>query len=153
MNCWKVARWLAYEGSYKKVQTNLDYLRRNLVSNERLFTFQSQRIRGSDNQFCYPGNNVSHYVVWSSRVDCMVRNNSRRLKFFFFETQCLPVRHISEDNTLSFSFIRSAIEYGCAVWNSFTKEFIEKLEEVQKRYCARFVTNNGKPRDWMTPMK
>ena len=96
----------------------------------------------------YLGVEINNKLSWSNHV-LHVTSRANQILGLLRRTlySCSPkVKNISYK-----ALVRPRLEYCASVWDPHQKEYINKLEGVQRR-AARFVSQNNKPRDSVTEM-
>ena len=83
----------------------------------------------------YLGVTLSNDLEWSKHIATMTNKANPKLTFLRRNLKGCPEKL---KHTAYFSLIRSFIEYGATVWDSYQKYNSDKVERVQHR-AARFV--------------
>ena len=86
----------------------------------------------------YLGIIINNKLQWGSHVDSVAGRASNTLNFLRRNLKYCPKQ---AKQTAYFSLVRSAMEYGAAVWDPYLQKDKDKLEKVNRR-AARFVANN-----------
>ena len=83
----------------------------------------------------YLGVTLSNDLEWSKHIATMTNKANSKLSFLRRNLMGCPEKL---KKTAYFSLIRSFMEYGATVWDSYQKYNSDKIERVQRR-AARFV--------------
>lgn len=89
-------------------------------------------------EFKYLGIFFSSNLSWNHHVNYMIVKASRVLNFLRRNFRQAPTK-VRE--TLYLTNVRPILEYGCSVWDPYTKTNVDALERIQAR-AARFVTGD-----------
>ena len=85
----------------------------------------------------YLGVILSHNLTWKSHINTVVSKANQKLGFLKRNLKGSP----RELKRLAYiSFVRSGLEYSCAVWDPHIKQESDSLERVQRR-AARWITS------------
>ena len=91
----------------------------------------------------YLGLNISDDLKWSSHISKITSKASCTLGFLGRNLRQCP----QECTKLAYlAMVRSTLEYGCLIWDSYTSKDIDELESIQKR-ITRFIKQDYKSRE------
>ena len=85
----------------------------------------------------YLGLTISNDLTWSTHMAETIKKGNSTLGFIRRNLKGSPA---SAKELAYQAMVRSAMEYGAAIWDPHTKEATDRVEMVQRR-AARFVTN------------
>ena len=85
----------------------------------------------------YLGVELQSNMAWNKHIDQTIKKGNSMLGFL---RRNLKVGNESTKTAAYSSLIRPILEYCCTVWSPHNRDYINKLEMVQRR-AARYVTN------------
>ena len=85
----------------------------------------------------YLGVELQSTFSWNRHIDQTVKKANSMLGFL---RRNLRVSSEATKTSAYYSMVRPLLEYCSTVWSPYTKEYIQKIEMVQRR-AARYVTN------------
>ena len=86
----------------------------------------------------YLGVILQHDLSWNTHIETICSKANKTLGFL---RRNLRIGSQRLKETAYKTFVRPILEYACSVWDPYTQENIDRLEDVQRR-AARFVCNN-----------
>lgn len=75
---------------------------------------------------------MDDHVSFNLHIDSIIKRTFRSLGFINRITQ--PFRHTSTLRILYFSYVRSVLDFGSAIWNPCYKVHIDRIEKIQKKF-------------------
>jgi len=96
----------------------------------------------------YLGINISSDLSWNKHIDVITRKANNTLGFLRRNTYSCPP-HVKE--SCYKTLVRPIVENASTVWDPFTQNNIDKLEQVQRR-AARYVTGDHRRTSSVTSM-
>ena len=90
-----------------------------------------------ENSTRYLGVELQSNMSWNRHMDQTVKKANSTLEFL---RRNLRVSNKETKSAACFSMARPILEYSSTIWSPCTKDYINKIEMVQRR-AARYVTN------------
>ena len=96
----------------------------------------------------YLGVEMQSNMSWNKHMDQTVKKANSTLGFL---RRNLRVSNEETKSAAYFSMVRPILEYSSTIWSPYTKDYIHKIEMVQRR-AARYVTNRYRNTSSVTSM-
>ena len=96
----------------------------------------------------YLGVELQSNMSWNKHMDQTVKKANSTLGFL---RRNLRVSNEETKSAAYFSMVRPILEYSSTIWSPYTKDYIHKIEMVQRR-AARYVTNRYRNTSSVTSM-
>lgn len=81
-------------------------------------------------------------MKWSTHINNICKKANSSIGFLRRNLRHCPT---SCRKNAYLALVRSKLEYGCTIWDPFTKSETEKIEKIQRK-AARFITNDYRSR-------